>query len=271
MSLLETINGLQTDQLISVSNTLGIETSKKDGDVDKSSRKAKLKKDIKFRLVEFYRSKQEGEFHESYEILGLWKDYTLETFEKKKVKPENKARQKDVVDELKKLSSRDALNDSDRMVSIVRDILLLLWEESSKKEKEKFIDIVKKELEKHNLKFTEDQLNKSIHFLLMGGIGGVAPVAVPLVAGVMLQQLTKGFIGWLLVSVMGQKAIQVAVLGAMAGPVGWGIALGTGGLSIALSMLRFKSEQDKLRFVQAILSIYAYRYQNQVEQRRKAS
>lgn len=270
MSLFETINGLKIDQLASVADTLGVAKLNKCESLTGTQRKIQLKQNIKLRLIEFYKTKQEGEFHESCEILALWRNYTLKIFEKKKFKPENQSQKEAVIEELRKLRSRNSLNDSDRMVSIVRDILLLLWEESSKKEKEKFIDIVKKELEKHNLKFTEDQLNKSIHFLLMGGIGGVAPVAVPLVAGVMLQQLTKGFIGWLLVSVMGQKALQVAVLGAMAGPVGWGIALGTGGLSLALSMLRFKSEQDKLRFVQAILAIYAYRYQNQVEQRRRA-
>ncbi|MBD2107046.1 hypothetical protein [Nodosilinea sp. FACHB-13] len=271
MSLFEIVNELKTDQLVSVSNTLGIEKSKKDGDFTEAAKRTHLKRYIKLKLTEFYRFKQEGEFYGSYQILALWRDYTLKIFKKKKVKPENKARQESIIDELERLTSRDDLNDSDRVVSIVRDILLLLWEESSKKEKEKFIDIVKKELEKHNLKFTEDQLKKSMHFLLVGGIGGVAPVAVPLVAGVMLQQLTKGFMGWLLVSVMGQKALQVAVLGAIAGPVGLGIALGTGGLSIALSILKFKRKQDKLRFVQAVLSIYAYRYQNQVEQRRKVS
>jgi hypothetical protein len=269
MSLFETINRLQLDQLASVAKTLNVTTEKGYASFTESYKKTYLKKKIKSRLIDFYSSRQKAEPRESHEILALWRDYTLEIFKKKKVKPENQAQRENVIKELKALSSEERLNDPDYMVSIVRDILLILWQESSEKQKERFLDVVKKDLEKHNLKFTKDQLKNSMGYLLAGGFGGAAPIAVPLVAGVMLQQLTQGLIAWFLVTVMGQKALQVAALGLLAGPVGWGIAVSAGGLGVALSLLKFGSEQDKLRFIQAILSIYAFRYQNQFKDRRE--
>ena len=161
------------------------------------------------------------------------------------------------------------MNNSDEVVSIVRDILRLLWQESSKKEKRRFTEIINEDLEKHNQKFTEKQLDQSTLYLLMGGASGTIPVALPLISGIILQQLTKGFIAWFLLNVMGQKALLVAALGAATGPIGWGISMGAGSLGIVLSILKFKKTREKLRFIQAILSIYAYRYQNQFIHRRK--
>jgi hypothetical protein len=269
MSLFETINGLQVEQLASVAETLNIAKGKGYDFFTETYKKTHLKKKIKSKLAEFYTSRQKVKPLESHEIIALWRDYILEILEKKKVKPENQIRKENAINDLKSLNSKARPDDSDSMISIVRDILLLLWEESSDKQKERFIDIVKKDLEKHNQKFTEEELRNSLSYLLFGGIGGAVPFAIPLAAGVMLQQLTRGFIAWFLINIMGQRALQVAVAGALAGPIGWGIAIGAGGLGIALSLLKFGSERDKLRFIQTILSIYAFSFQNKLNQRRK--
>lgn len=267
MSLFKTINELYTDQLISTTEILNTIPKNIDSFTE-SYKKTILKRRIKSTLIDFFESVKEFDFNESYEILALWRDYALEIL-KKEVKPENKDQKENVIKELKALDSRDSLNDSNQVMSVVRDILLLLWMESNQKQKAKFVDLVKEDLKKQNLEFTEEQLNQSIAYLLFGGAGGVVPFAVPLVAGVMLQKLTQGFIAWFLINVLGQKALQVAVLSTLAGPIGWGIAISTGGLSVALSILKFSSERKKLRFIQAILSIYAFYYQNQFNRRRR--
>ncbi|MFH7243229.1 MAG: hypothetical protein ACHWZW_10315 [Spirulina sp.] len=268
MSLFATINDLQLDQLKSVAETLGVNKAKEYQSFNEINQKSHLNARIKTKLREHYASAKQKLPSESYRVLVLWRDYVLEVLGKKTVKPENQSQRDQVVKDLKALDSKDKLNDSDLMVTVARDIFLLLWKESSDQDKDKFVDTVKKDLEgRYNRKFTEQEINNSVYYLLFGGIGGAVPIAVPLVAGVMLQQLTRGFMAWLLINVMGQKALQVAVLGALAGPIGWGIAIGTGGLSIALSLIKLGSEQEKLRFIQAILSIYTFRYQNELKER----
>lgn len=269
MSLFGSVNELQLDQPVSVSETLGINKFKEYESFTEASKKTHLKKKIKSKFAEFYTSTKKAEHLESCEILAVWRDCILEILEKKKVKPENQPQKETVIKEVRSLNSREKLNDPDLMISVTRDILLLLWEESSDQQRSRFIDTVRQDLEKHHQKFTEEELKNSIYYLLFGGVGGAVPFAVPLVAGVMLQQLTRGFVAWFLINIMGQKALQVAVLGTLAGPIGLGIAVGAGGLSIALSLLKFSSEQEKLRFIQAILSVYAFCYQNKINQRGK--
>jgi hypothetical protein len=254
---LRTINGLDVEQLSSVAQKLGVSPRKSTVEDSEASSKSLLAHNIKSTLIAFYNAQSEQGFHESYEILALWRDYTFEIIDKKKVKVKNQDLKDGILKELKGLSSRDILNDSDQIVSIVRDILALLWQESSEKEKRRFTDIINEDLEEHNQKFTEKQLNQSMIYLLMGGAGGAVPVALPLVSGIMLQQLTKVFI------------IRAMVLGAVTGPIGWGISMGAGGLSMVLATLKFKKTREKLRFIQAILSMYSYRYQNQLKTRRQ--
>jgi hypothetical protein len=271
MSLFETINALDVEQLSSVAQNLGVLPKNSTLEDSKASLKSLRAHGVKSTLIAFYNTQNKQGFSESYELLALWRDYTYEIIAKKKVKPENQNSKESILKELKGLNSQDALNNSDEVVSIVRDILRLLWQESSKKEKRRFTEIVKEDLEKHNQKLTDEKLNQSILYLLMGGAGGTVPIALPFISGIMLQQLTRGFIAWFLVSLMGQKAFQVAALGLATGPIGWGISMSAGGLSIILSIFKFKKSRGELRFVQAIFSIYSYRYQNQLEHRRQYS
>lgn len=267
MSLFRAINELQLDQLVSAAEMLGINKPKEYQFFTDFTKKNHLNGKIKTKLTDFYNSAKGSMPLESYEILALWRDYVLEILTKKKVKPENQSRKEDLIKDLRSLNSKNKLNDSDLMVTVARDIFLLLWEESSDQEKDKFVDTVRKDLEgRYHRKFTEQEINNSVYYLLFDGIGGAVPIAIPVIAGVMLQQLTRGFMAWLLINVMGQKALQVAVLGTLTGPIGWGIAIG-GGLSIALSLIKFGSEREKLHFIQAIFSVYTFRYQNKLNER----
>jgi hypothetical protein len=144
-----------------------------------------------------------------------------------------------------------------------------LWQESSEKDRQKFVAVIKGDLESHKVKFTEEEINKTLQGLLLGSIGSAAPLIVPAISAVMLQRLTQGFMAWFAVTVLGQRAAQIAVLGALAGPWGWAISGGALGVGVITSALKYRGERKKLRFVQAILSIYAYRYQNRIRNRRK--
>lgn len=262
MSLFGIINSLKSEQLKVVGDVLGISIDRQYSHLPEDSKVAALKWQIKESLICFYKSSREETVFESFGILELWRDIALEIIIAKKIKKENAELKETLVNELNELQSQASLDDDDRMISITRDILLLLWLESSKKEQERFMSVVRKELKDKKIKFTEDELNKSLQFLLMGSMGSVVPIAVPLVAGIMFQQLTKGFIAWFLIAILGRQTLQMTLLGLVSGPIGWSIAVGTGALGIALSALKYGKDKEKLRFAQAILSIYAYRFQN---------
>ncbi len=134
---------MQVDQLTLASETLNIAKNKHYKSFAENYKRVHLKKKIKSKLTEFYTSRKKTKPLESYEILALWRDYVLDILEKKKVKPENQARKEETIKDLKSLNSQDMLDESDLRISITRDILLLLWEESSDKQKSRFIDIIR--------------------------------------------------------------------------------------------------------------------------------
>ncbi|MDA0266680.1 MAG: hypothetical protein O3A14_06880 [Cyanobacteria bacterium] len=89
MSLFETINSLDVDQLSSVAQNLGVSPKKSTIEESKASLKSLLTQNVKSTLTVFYNAQSEQGFHESYEILALWQDYTCKIIAKKKVKAEN--------------------------------------------------------------------------------------------------------------------------------------------------------------------------------------
>ncbi len=93
------------------------------------------------------------------------------------------------------------------------------------------------------------------------------PFVVPLISQLVLKRLTQGFIAWILISLLGQKAFQVAALGALAGPIGWAISGGLFGAGIFSSIVNYKNRKEEIEFVQAIFSIYSYRYQNRINRK----
>ncbi len=226
---------------------------------------------IKEKLFEFYRDRK-GPTHNVYQVAALWRDLISSLIENKKVKEDNKKRKQSILSSLKNLSTPTQLNNPDIIEDIVRDIFILFWEEVDNKDKRKFRDAIRKDLEKYKLRFTDSELDKMPRDLLLGTLGGISPLAIPIVSSIMLQQLTQGFMAWLLINVLGQKALQVAVLSSLSGPLGWGVAasaLGIGTVFSAMSYLSYSQKQADLPFVQAILFIYLYRYQNRFNQRRR--
>lgn len=263
MGLLKTIYGLQDDQLKSVAKVLGIS----DGSFDRKQ----LRKNIIASLEDFYIADKGYEILEYSDILRRWRRLVYQVIEKRKFRSENKKRKQQVLQELSELSGKSALDCPDRVESVVRDILLLLWEESTNAEKQKFRDVVRQELDTHNVKFTEQEVDKAVRDLLMSSAGSALPFVIPVISRILLGHMTKGFMAWAAVNLLGQKALAAAAFGLLSGPVGWSLALGSLGVGAVTSGLKYRSERRKLGFIQAILSVYSYSYQNRFNQRRRAS
>ncbi|MBD2076856.1 hypothetical protein H6F86_23810 [Phormidium sp. FACHB-592] len=104
---------------------------------------------------------------------------------------------------------------------------------------------------------------------MIGGVG-LPAIALPIASGIILQQLTQGFMAWIvihLLAVAGIKPLEIIVLGFFAGPVGWAIA-GAGILtSIGFAASKFNDKKKEILFLETIFSIYSCRYQNRLQAR----
>jgi hypothetical protein len=195
------------------------------------------------------------------EMLSLWKQYILNVITKKKVKEELQEEKNQINISLMSLSVNAQEVDT-QVEEICRNILVLLYKSLSDQERGKFIDTLKKELEDLNVKLSKEDFEKILFGNSLLGAVGLPLVIIPIIANTMLKRLTQGFMGWLLVEILGQQAAQKSVLAFLAGPIGWAIniflILGTAGFAF----FKYQSEKKKLNFIQTIFSIYSYSYFN---------
>lgn len=260
MSLQHVIDSLTQDQLRGIATDLGVANDCFD--------KRILGQRIIGQLKLLYRDQLEEDIRKHEDVLILWRDLVYKVIDQRKCKSENNKAKYQVLRSLQNLQSLQNFDNADSMESVCRDILFLLWQESSDAEKQKFRTVVREELDKHKVKFTEREFNNAIQSSFMGGAGGVLPIIVPIISSVMLQQMTKGLLGWFTVGVLGKHAMAASVLGTLAGPVGWGLAVGSLGVGLATSTWKYQAEMKKIKFSQATLSIYSYSYQNNFNKRR---
>lgn len=271
MTLFTILNELNSQQLIFIQKTLNI----KNTSIEFESNSTKFKYDlvennkqvrqrIRFKLIEFYKSRKKENIDTSFRIVALWRDYIYELLEKKKVPEHLKGDKQEILEKLNSLRSKEVLNDDDSIEDIVRDILLLLWKSSNPKEQDRFIKSIRQELNDHAASLTDEEIKKILNDMLIGSVGSAVPFVVPIIARVMLQRLTQGFIAWILISLLGQKAFQVAALGAMAGPVGWLVSGGLFATGVITSAINYALKKEEIEFIQAIFSIYSYRFQNRI-------
>lgn len=262
MGLFKTIRQLHRNQLDAVATTLSVDSN--------DNKEKQVRRSVVNSLNAFYQDAKGYETIEGADIVRHWRELVSKIIESRNVSSENERRKQQVLQDLSALDG-PTLNCDDQIESVVRDILLLLWEESTDADKKKFRDVVRKELDTHNVKLTEQEIDKAMRNLLIGRAGSALPFLLPVVSGILLRNMTKGFVGWAAITVLGKGALKASVLGAVAGPIGWAFTVGALGISITTSGLKYRKERRKLGFIQAILSIYSYSYQNRFSKRRGAS
>lgn len=269
MTLFTILDNLNEKQLDSIRETLNIKPASIRLDSDfanfelaESGRQ--IRKSIRVKLIGFYKSRKKENIDTSFRIVALWRDYIHELIKNKRVPNHLKGSKQDILDELDELHSKESLNDDDRVEDLVRDILLLLWKSSNPKEQDRFIKTIRQDLDNHAITLTDEEIKKILIDMLLGTVGSTVPLAIPIVASVMLQRLTQGFIAWILISLLGQKAIQVAALSALAGPIGWTISGGLFAAGVITSAVNYAIKKEDIEFIQAIFSIYSYRFQNRI-------
>jgi hypothetical protein len=223
-----------------------------------------IRKNIRAKLVKFYNSRKNEDINTSFRIVSLWRDYIYELIQNKKVPANLKKDKQDILDRLDKMRHRKDLDDDNKVEDLVRDILLLLWRSSNPKEQDRFIKAIRQDLDNHAITLTNEEIKKILTDMLLGAAGSAVPLAIPIIASVMLQRLTQGFIAWILISLLGQKAFQVAALGALAGPIGWVVSGGLFAAGAITAAVSYAIKKEDIEFIQAIFSIYSYRFQNRI-------
>ena len=153
MSLFETIEDLKLEQLCNINNFLCSQEEQLEN-LDLQSAQNYLKQ----KLIDYYNYKTNQEFSEPSQIIALWRDYVHQIVKKKNVKDKNQNLKQDILKELTELDLQDSLNDSSRIVNLVRDILILLYKELDERERKKYIEIIRKDLEAHSQRLTDEEL-----------------------------------------------------------------------------------------------------------------
>ncbi|WP_204141298.1 hypothetical protein [Halomicronema sp. CCY15110] len=255
MSLFKVIKSLSGKQIYSIADTLDVDYTALNTLTD-------ISKKIRIKLSDFYRSCKGEEAGGSFRIVALWRDQTYQIIKKKKVPVELREKKQAILDELSRLISKESLDDDNRIEDLVRDILFLLWKSSKPQEQERFVRAIREELEIHSINLTSEEIKNILAGLLLGSVGSAIPFAIPIISRVMLQRLTQGLFAWVFVSLLGQRAIQMAALSTFAGPVGWAISGGIFGVGVISSGIKYTQQRKEAEFIQAIFLIYAYRYQN---------
>jgi len=261
MTLFTVLEELNSQQLQSIREILNI---KKNSKSDLIENDKQTRKRIRSKLIEFYNSRKNEDVYTSFKIVTLWRDYVHELLKSKKVPSHLENDKQNILAELDRLRSKKFLNDDDFIEDIVRDILLLIWKSSNPREQDRFITAIRQELDNHAAFLTDEEIKKILNNMLLGSVGSAVPLVMPIIARLMLQRLTQGFVAWILISLLGQKAVQVAALGALAGPIGWAVSGGLFAAGVITSAVNYAIKKEDIEFIQSIFSIYSYRFQNRI-------
>lgn len=226
------------------------------------------KEDVKLYLRQFASNVLEQSLAKTtaFDVINAWGQCMIPVLKKKKVSKEFEDERKGIIQRISTLKL-SVLNTDEILETLCRDILLFLFKSLSNKEKKGFVQTIKKDLQNLKIELTSKEIESIIGSnLTFVGIG-ISGLIVPIVANTLLQRLTQGIAAWFLINILGQRAAQVAFLGALSGPVGWGVAGTLTALTSGFALMSFRRQQKKIRFIQAVFSVYCYSYQNRLNAR----
>ncbi|HEY9811118.1 MAG TPA: serine/threonine-protein kinase [Halomicronema sp.] len=193
------------------------------------------------------------------QILSVWQKHTIQIIEQMDVPEQWEEKKEKVISELESLQQiPDNIQKQSKLETIAKEILEILFESMSEKEKIIFAERVIEETEKQNLQIGKDQLTPAkIKALLGGGATGLRSVAEPVVRKIIIERLSQGFLIPILATAIGiQQFRNWGII--LAGPLGWGLvilaALGSGVSAVA----KYRKERKKVLFIQTLFSIYSY-------------
>lgn len=143
-----------------------------------------------------------------------------------------------------------------------RELLSIFLSSLSDDEVKDLANIMARDATEAGISVTKGFLNRArLESLAMGSSGAIALVG-PVVAGIVYQRLTQGFVTWLLINIFGSQSAKVRIAAALAGPLGWSLSAATLAFTIFAAIKRFQDIQGQVMLTQAIFLIYLFRFLN---------
>lgn len=193
------------------------------------------------------------------QIFSVWQKHTIQILDQMDVPEEWEEKKERVIGELETLpQTTENIQKQAKLEIIAKEILELLFESMSEKEKTTFAEKVVEEAEKQNFQIGKNNLTPAkIKALLGGGATGLRSGTEPVVRKIIIERLSQGFLIPILTTAIGiQQFRNWGII--LAGPLGWGLvilaALGSGVSAVA----KYRKERKKVLFIQTVFSIYSY-------------
>jgi uncharacterized protein YaaW (UPF0174 family) len=76
------------------------------------------------------------------------------------------------------------------------------------------------------------------------------------VSKIVLQKMTQGLLGYIMINILGREALKKAALGFLGGPIGWGLSIALTAWTGLAAFSQYKKEEQKAKFIQSILAVY---------------
>ncbi|MCT7951865.1 serine/threonine protein kinase [Ancylothrix sp. C2] len=193
------------------------------------------------------------------QILSVWQKHTIQIVEQMDVPQEWEEKKERVIGQLETLHQIPENTQKQAQLEIIaKEILEILFESMSEKEKTTFSEKVVEEAEKQNVKIAKNQLTPAkIKALLGGGATGLRSAAEPVVRKIIIERLSQGFLIPILATAIGiQQFRNWGII--LAGPLGWGLVILTALGSGVSAVGKYRKERKKVLFIQTLFSIYTY-------------
>ena len=211
MSLFSTLDNLSSDQIYAVAEK-GLNLS-----VDSSDSLDIVKRKIKKKLIDLYKSKTDKNYHNSYSILELWQEYANTEIKNIEVKSNLINARKNILKKIEELGPFCGLDDNsndydEEMTIIARDIYLDLFSQCNEKEKKETLKKIREYLGYIDIKNFKDQLKDILFIEFKIGAGSIlSNKGVGLLSGSIKKQLTKDLLTQVAV-IFGQKKFKQTLL-----------------------------------------------------------
>jgi serine/threonine protein kinase len=209
-------------------------------------------------ITKFIESITQTERKEDYitdwDIIDLWRKYLLDVVQKIEVSHQYQKDKDLVILELKALIKDSQFGKT--LKCLVKDFFALMYDSLEEKEKDEFWNKVIDDLQENKFHVKKEELKKAGLKGVLFGTAGLSTLLIPVVSRIMLQKMTQGLLGWILITFLGREALKRAALGVLGGPIGWTISIGFAAWTGLSAFSKYQNETKKAKFIQAILSVY---------------
>lgn len=189
-----------------------------------------------------------------WNIIDFWKESLLEIIQKLNVSQHYQKDKDLVISNLKSLKNDYHLKEN--LQTLTKEFFGLIYDSFNEKEKDDFLEKVVEDLQANKVKVNKKKLKKEGLKGILCGAAGLPTLLIPVVSKIVLQKMTQGLLGYIMINILGKEALKKAALGFLGGPIGWGFSIALTALAGLGAFYQYKKEEQKAKFIQSILVVY---------------